>query len=110
MSDNRTRKIVLRVPVTDEENHFIRKRMETMKTSNLGAYMRKMAIDGEMKVIDMTAFKEVNQKIGKIGVNINQIAKRLNETNHIYAEDIKELKERLEQIWQLQRCILSNLP
>ncbi len=32
----------------------------------------------------------------KIGVNINQIAKKINETGQIHAKDIKELQEMME--------------
>ncbi|WP_349821183.1 plasmid mobilization relaxosome protein MobC [Clostridium saudiense] len=43
-----------------------------------------------------------------MGVNINQIAKRTNETNRIYEDDIKELKGELEQVWQLLKSNLSS--
>ena len=53
---------------------------------------------------------EMNKELHSIGVNINQIAKRVNETGSIYEEDIKEIQERLNKIWQLQRTILLTLP
>ena len=49
-------------------------------------------------------------EIQKIGVNINQIARRVNATGTVYEADIQEIKERLAQIWQLQRSILSSQP
>ena len=44
---NRKRKIVLRCPVTEEERAMIMKKMELAHTTQIGAYLRKMAIDGE---------------------------------------------------------------
>lgn len=49
-------------------------------------------------------------EIHKIGVNINQIVKRVNTTGNIYREDIQELKKGLEEIWQLQRSSLLKRP
>jgi hypothetical protein len=45
-------------------------------------------------------------KIQKIGVNINQIAKRVNATGIVYQEDIEEIKGVLAEIWRLQRLSL----
>ena len=40
------------------------------------------------------------------GVNVNQIAKRVNATGSVYQEDIEEIKEVLAEIWRLQRLSL----
>ena len=106
---NRKRKIVLRCPVTEEERKLIEQEMAQLPTSQIGAYLRKMAIDGFVIYTDTTNIKEMNWQLQKIGVNINQIAKKVNTTGAIYSDDIKELKERLEEIWQLQRTIALSL-
>ena len=51
----------------------------------------------------------MNKQLQAIGRNINQIARKLNSTGNIYKDDIAELKERLDDIWQLQRTILLTL-
>lgn len=107
---NRKRKIVLRCPVTEEERKLIEQKMAQLPTRQIGAYLRKMAIDGLIIYTDTSNIKEMNREIHSIGVNINQIAKRVNETGSIYEEDIKEIQERLNKIWQLQRTILLTLP
>jgi len=106
---NRRRKIVLKCPVTEEERRLIELKMKQVHTNQIGAYLRKMAIDGFVIYTDTTNIKEMNWQLHKIGVNINQIAKRVNTTGTIYSDDIKELKERLEEIWQLQRTIALSL-
>ena len=106
---NRKRKMVLRCPVTEEERKLIEHKMSLVPTNQIGAYLRKMAIDGYIIYTDTTNIKEFNTEIHAIGRNINQIAKRVNQTSSIYREDIEEIKERLEEIWQLQKRTLSAL-
>ena len=105
---NRTRKIVLRVPVTPEERKLIEQKMALLHTKNFSAYARKMLIDGYIVNMDTTDVRAQTAEIQKIGVNVNQIAKRLNSIGPVYAQDIEDIKGALAQIWQLQRYILSS--
>lgn len=106
---NRKRNIQLKIWVTEEERQMIDQKMKLLPTSQIGAYIRKMAIDGYVIYTDTSNIKEMNKHLQAIGRNINQITKRVNQTSSIYKEDISELTERLEEIWQLQRTILSTL-
>lgn len=106
---NRKRNIQLKIWLTEEERRLIDEKMKLLPTSQIGAYIRKMAIDGYVIYTDTTHIKEMNKELQAIGRNINQIAKRVNSTSNIYQEDIAELRERLQEIWQLQRTILSTL-
>ena len=106
---NRKRKIVLRCPVTEEERKLIEQKMALLPMSQIGAYLRKMAIDGLIIYTDTSNIKEFTKELQAIGNNINQIAKRVNSTSRIYETDIEEIKERLDEIWQLQRRILLSL-
>ena len=107
---NRTRKIVLRVPVTPEERKLIEQKMSLLHTKNFSAYARKMLIDGYIVNIDHSDIKEQTAEIQKIGVNINQIAKRINATGTMYAQDIEDIKGALAEIWRLQRLSLLKAP
>ncbi len=106
---NRKRKIVLRCPVTEEERRLIEQKMALLPTSQIGAYLRKMAIDGFIIQTDTSNIKEFTRELQVIGNNVNQIAKRVNTTSRIYDTNIEEIKERLNEIWQLQRRILLSL-
>ncbi len=106
---NRKRKMVLRCPVTDEERKLIEHKMSLVPTNQIGAYLRKMAIDGYIIYTDTKDIQAMNKELQRIGRNINQIAKRVNSTSSIYQADIEELKEDIQNIWQLQRTILSTL-
>lgn len=105
---NRTRKIVLRVPVTPEERELIRQKMALLHTRNFSAYARKMLIDGYVVHIDTTDIRAQTAELQKIGVNVNQIARRLNNMGPLYTQDVADIKGALAQIWQLQRYILSS--
>ena len=106
---NRKRSIILRCPVTAEERALIEQKMAQLPTQRIGAYLRKMAIDGYIIYTDTTDIKAFTAELSAIGRNINQIAKKLNAGGPAYQEDIQEIRERQEQIWQLQRHILSSL-
>ena len=67
-----------------------------------------MAIDGYIIQPDTTDIKRMNAALSAIGRNINQIAKRVNTGGGAYKTDMREIQERLDAIWQLQRRILSS--
>ncbi len=105
---NRKRNIQMKFWVTEEEKRPIDEKMKQLPTQRYGAYLRKMAIDGYIIYTDTKDLKEMNRTLFSIGRNINQIAKKLNAEGPAYQADIQEIRERLDQIWQLQRRILSN--
>ena len=77
---NRTRNIVLRVPVTPEERALIQQKMAQLHTKNFSAYARKMLIDGYIVHMDTSDIRAQTAELQKIGVNVNQIARRINST------------------------------
>ena len=105
---NRKRPIVLRCPVTAEERALIEQKMAQLPTQRIGAYLRKMAIDGYIIYTDTADIKAFTAELSAIGRNINQIAKKLNAGGSAYQADMDEIRERLDQVWQLQIHILSN--
>ena len=104
----RKREVQLNFRVSPEELALIEQKMAQMGTKNREAYLRKMAIDGYIIQVDTTDIREMTKALGSIGRNINQIAKRLNAGGPAYQADMEEIRERMEQIWQLQRRILLS--
>ncbi len=104
--ENRKRNIQIKFRVTEEERTLIEEKMKQVPTSNMEACLRKMAIDGYIIQIDHSDIKKMTAELQKIGVNINQIAKRANATGNVYQEDIEEIKGALKEIWRLQRLSL----
>ena len=105
---NRKRNIQMKFWVTEEEKRLIDEKMAQLPTQRIGAYLRKMAIDGYIIYTDTTDIKAFTAELSAIGRNINQIAKKLNAGGPTYQADMEEILERLEQIWQLQRRILLS--
>ena len=64
---NRKRPIILRCPVTAEERNLIEQKMAQLQTKRIGAYLRKMAIDGYIIYVDTRDIKEMNQLLSAIG-------------------------------------------
>lgn len=106
----RTRPLNIHVMVTEEEKNIIEERRRLAGFKNTGAYMRKIAIDGRIFKIDHSPIQDLSSQMTRVSTNINQIAKRVNSTDSIYQEDVAELKEMTEEIWQSLKSILSKLP
>lgn len=98
---NRTRPARIEFRVTEQERQLIQKKMEQLSTKNMGAYLRKMAIDGYIIKVDYTEQKKLAAAISRVAGNINQICRRINQTGHFYEDDIVELKAKQCEIWEL---------
>lgn len=103
---NRKRNVQIIIRVTEEERALIEEKMQQIPTLNLSAYARKILIDGYIITLDLQEVKGHTAQLQKIGVNINQIAKRINETGRIYADDMDEIKRAMEEVWRLERRLL----
>ena len=106
--NGRKRKVQIKFYVTEEERALIEQKMKLVPTRNMAAYLRKIAIDGYIIQTDHSDIKGMTAEIQKIGVNVNQIARRLNSMGPLYTQDVADIKGALAQIWQLQRYILSS--
>lgn len=106
---NRNRPIQVKFRVTPEERQLIDKRMEQVGTMNMAAYLRKMAIDGYVVKLELPELRDMISLLRRTSNNFNQIARRVNSTDRIYAEDIQEMKVMLEQLWEAANKILEKL-
>ena len=95
--------------VTPEELARIRKRMEKMQVQNRSAYLRKMALDGYCVYMDLSDVKEMVSLLRRCSNNLNQYARKANGINRLYAEDIQDLQQRLDQIWEASKEILARI-
>ena len=75
----------------------------------LHQYLRKVAIDGKIEINDYSWVRELNYNLNKIGVNINQIAKRVNETGSVYKSDMNDICNKMNEIRDVQNMILSKI-
>ena len=105
---NRTRPIRKEICLNEQELNLIQHKMRQLGTHNFGAYARKMLIDGYIIVVDYTEQKKLAAEINKIGVNINTVCRRINSTGRFYQDDIDELKEKMDAVWQLLKSKQSE--
>lgn len=106
---SRKRNVQIIFWVTEAERDMIEQKMAQVGTGNLSAYLRKIAIDGYIVKLDMPELREMISLLRRSSNNLNQIAKRLNETGRFYAADLEDMLRRQEQLWQTANRILSHL-
>jgi len=99
----------IRVKLTKDDRRRIREKMEEAGITNMSAYIRKMAIDGYLVKLDMSDMNEVARLLRINSNNINQYAKRANESGSIYLEDIREIQNQQERLWESMKKILQRL-
>ena len=92
---DRTRPIRIEFCVTEQEKELIESKMAQLGTRNMGAYLRKMAIDGYIIKVDYTEQKKLAAAVSRAAANINHICRRINSTDHFYADDIADLKDQI---------------
>ena len=101
---NRTRPNQILFFVSDDEERIIKAKMAQLGTKNMGAYLRKMAIDGYIIKVDYTQQKKLAAAVSRVASNINQICRRINSTGRCYEDDVAELKARQAEIWELLKA------
>ena len=106
---SRKRNIQIIFWVSEEERELIQAKMEQVGTENLSAYLRKIAIDGYILKLDLPELREMISLLRRSSNNLNQIARRLNETGRFYAADMEDILQRQEQLWQAANTILTRL-
>lgn len=105
----RKRSKQLKVWISQEEQEMIRQKMAEFGTTNLGAFVRKMVIDGYIIKLDLPELKEIIRLLGSIANNVNQIARRVNAGGSVYKEDLEKINANLEQNYKMLRKVMKSL-
>lgn len=79
----------------------------SMKT---GTFIKRMSLEGQITCYTAKNVAPVMNALRIIGNNINQIAKKANETNNIYAEDIEKMRKENLLLCHTLNQFLSTLP
>ena len=93
------RTIGLYTKVSPQEKELIDKKMALLGVSTQRAYLRKMAVDGYIVKLDMEGVVELVKLLRSISSNVNQIARRCNETRNLYAQDVEDLRQGYAKVW-----------
>ena len=83
--------------------------MESSGILSIGSYLRKMALDGYCLYLDLPQLSRMAYLLQMCSNNLNQYAKRANECGKVYAADMEDLRQRLDELIEIGRQILSRL-
>ena len=107
MKEKRDEIIILRT--TKAEKSRIYEKMLGMGIRSLSAYIRKMALDGYCLNLDLPQLRRMAYLLQMCSNNLNQYAKAANENGRVYAADMEDLRQRLDELIDIGRQILSRL-
>lgn len=89
------------------ENAILKKKMQIANMTNTSEFLRQLILIGKVYTFDAKELANIisktNEGVSKIGININQIAKRVNTTDakELYADDIAEIKRNFDELIKL---------
>ena len=109
---NRQRPHRLVVCLNDDEKKIFDAKYNASGLLSQSAFLRELIVYGFVYKIEFEPIIKLNTELSRIGNNINQIAHKMNATNGVYDEDVKEIKKRLsemEELWQSLKSTLSSL-
>ena len=106
---NRTRGVLLKFFVSEQEHEQIRTKMAQYGTENLSAYLRKIAIDGYVVNLELPELGEMTSLLRRSSNNLNQLTRRVHETGRFYDADLEELRRDYDGLWDAAQKILTSL-
>ena len=99
MKEKRDEIIILRLTKT-EKNRIYEKTL-SMGIRSLSAYIRKMALDGYCLHLDLKELRRMAYLLQMCSNNLNQYAKRANGCGKVYAADMEDLRQRLDELIEI---------
>ena len=103
------REVTIKLRLSDSELAQIQERMTEFGTTNMSAFIRKMAIDGYIVKLELPELKEMTRLLASYSNNLNQIAKRVNATGSVYSADLDEIRQQQDGLWSAAEKIIRTL-
>ena len=107
---NRTRTNRNELHLNDDEQYILDEKFRLSGMKSKSAFLRKLILYGYVYDVDYSYLRNYNTELGRISSSLNQIAKRINSTNHVYQEDMDEVKELMNEVWRIQKSMLLKQP
>ena len=92
-----------------EEVERIHEKMDELGIRSMGAYLRKMALDGYCIRLDLQDVKAMVSLLRICSNNLNQYAKRANETGSIYQTPTESESFQSVPLWGFRSSSLHKL-
>ena len=106
----RTRTNPVQFYLNDDEQYILDEKFNLSGMKSKSAFLRKLILYGYVYDVDFCYLRNYNVELGRISSNLNQIAARINSTNHVYQDDMNEVKELMNQVWHTHKSMLSKQP
>ena len=106
----RERKNELKIFLSDDEQYILKQKVKISGMKSKSSFLRHLILYGYVYDIDYSGLRDYNTTLGKIGSNLNQIAKRMNATGNVYKADVEEVKKLMKQVWDTQKSMLAKQP
>ena len=107
---NRKRTTPIQFYVNEDEQKILNEKFRLSGMKSKSEFLRQLILYGYVYDVDYSYLRNYNVELGRISSILNQIAARVNSTNRIYEDDMKEIKEMMEQVWHTHRSMLSKQP
>lgn len=95
--------------VSAEELEVIQQKMSQANSTNFSLFAREMLLTGEVKCYDFSVLKEISQSLARLAGNINQIARRCNETRNLHRGEVEQLRKEYAEVKSLAQERLVKL-
>lgn len=96
---NRKRTNPVQFYLDDDEQYILDEKFRLSGMKSKSAFLRKLILYGYVYDVDYSYLRNYNTELGRISSNLNQIAKRINSTGNIYKEDMDEVKELMNEVY-----------
>jgi len=110
MNKNRNRKNAVLLYLNDDEKKLLEEKWKLSGLPSKASFIRNLIVYGFVYDIDYSELKQYNTALSQINNNMNQIARKANTYDIATNEDIKKVKELMDELWRIQRSMLSKQP
>ena len=105
----RIRDIPLYLMVSQAEYDLLQERMSEAGTANMGAFVRKMALNGYVLHVDLAPVRNLVSLQRRCSNNLNQIAVNVNTYGGIYPQEITALQKDYTALWEPLAALIGQL-
>lgn len=105
----RNRNIRVWFHVTQEELAIIQQKQAQANMNNREAFLRKTVMEGKVLILEIPELRQVSSLLGHCSGNLNQIAKRINQTGRLYDGELFETKQALQSSEKELRKVFEKL-
>ena len=109
MKDKIKRTRSVQVRLTQEEYDFLEQKFRLSGYKSKSEFMRIAFFVTLIVKFSTEDMQELLRLVRGISNNVNQIAVRVNSTDKVYREDMDNIKDGVEKIWQQLRYFQSQL-